>query len=638
MTRAEDFPGRRRGDCERPEAALLLDVVSPQAGPSALTRRLLQQDIDWTTLVRAALTQRLIAPLAARLQGLGEALVPRDIAYALDFRLQTNTQRNAHLLETVADLAEALRRRGLQGLFVDGPTLALQAFGNLQRRDPMAPTVLVAAKQRPAVERLLGALDYRPVREDSQGVRTQHTAVVYQRADPEAEVKLCDQIIRRAAGLKLDHDALLHQAVTLSDCAGRPRVPCVADSLLLTAVRAGTDGWRALGAACDVARLVQHLSEARLAELRRQAQTQRCSRLLELALRLAGRCGDDLCIAALAQEVRARVLAEETPSSQRLGVDWLQWRLRDGWRERARYAAAARFACSASPAAAQSAAASPSAVASAAKPSNESSWSQRSQSWERWAERGRSSAAAFDRALLEGVGAAARKRILDLACGVGDTSLDVAPVVGERGLVAASDLAFDMVSKAQRRARAAGLEQLQCCALDMERLPFADGCFDGIVSRLGIMYTPHPERALAEARRVLRPGGRAAYLVCGPRAHNPVLRIVYDVVAGLFALQADDAAIQPFRFAAAGSLGVVMESVGFRDVQETALERVHEVPAGVRFWQASLERGLGMPVEVLPPLTLAELDRRMSEAFAPFLCGEHYRLPSVSRVAVGARP
>lgn len=638
MTRSENLPGRRRGECA-PEAALLLDVVSTQAGPSTLTRRLLQQDIDWTTLVRAALTQRLIAPLVARLQGLGEPLVPGDIAYALDFRLQTNTQRNAHLLETVTELAEALRRRGLHGLFIDGPTLALQAFASLQRRDPMAPALLVATHQRPAVEQLLSSLDFRPVRTDANRGRTQPFAVVYQRVDPEAEVKLCDRIVRRGAGLKLNQDDLFRRAVTMDDCAGQARAPCAADSLLLSAVRAGTEGWRALGAACDVAALAQQLSQAQLAQLRRQARAQRCRRMLELALRLAGRCGDDLCIQAMAQEVRARVLVQEPPSRQRLGVDWLQWRLRDGWRERLRYAAAARFASSASPAAAaQPAAVSAPVTAREAKARNESHWGLRSQSWERWAERGRNSAAAFNRALLDGVRAASGQRILDLACGVGDTSLDVAPVVGERGLVAASDLAFDMVSKAQRRARTAGLEQLQCCTLDMERLPFADGCFDAIVSRLGIMYAPYPERALAEACRVLRRGGRAAYLVCGPRAHNPILRVVHEVVTGLFALHADDAAIQPFRFAAAGSLGAIMERVGFCEVQETALELMHEVPAGVRFWQASLERGLGMPVEVLPPLTLAELDRRMGEAFAPFLCGAHYRLPSVCRLALGVRP
>lgn len=636
MTLSESFPRRTAAAATSPEAALLLDTIDADAGPSAVTARLLRADLDWTPLVRAALAQRLIAPLATRLAGVGEPLLPDDIAYALRFRVETNSQRNAQLLETVAELAPALAQHFIDGLFFDGPTLALQAFGSLSRRDPVAPHVLVQSGQLEAADRLLTELGFRLSRPEPQDAAGGDDAVSYRRAADEASVYVCTQVARRSTGVCLDHGALFLRAETMIDCEGSPRTPCAADSLLLTAVRAGTKGWCALGAACDVAGLLRSLSELDLVRLRQRAQRQRCGRMLELALLVAGKSTADIAVRALGRDLCARTLAADGPTHRRLGVDRFQWQLRDHWHERLRYAAYARFAkdhADAAPPAGSDSAAPVS--AQQAKARNENHWGNRSQSWERWAESGRSSAAEFNRALLSAVGAAPGRRILDLACGVGDTALEVAPVVGAEGFVAATDLAFDMVSKAHRRALGSRFHNLQCCALDMERLPFKGASFDGIVSRLGIMYAPHPAQALQEARRVLRPGGRAAYLVCGPRIDNPILRIVHDVVTELFALNKYDAAIQPFRFGEKGSLARVMERAGFALVQETSLELIHHVPAGTRFWQASLERGLGMPLELLPPLTLAELEHRMTEAFTPYLRGRNYRLPSVSHVTVG---
>ena len=65
------------------------------------------------------------------------------------------------------------------------------------------------------------------------------------------------------------------------------------------------------------------------------------------------------------------------------------------------------------------------------------------------------------------------------------------------------------------RAREGGLNNIVVRQADMDALPFADESFDVVTSRLGIMFSPNAERALSEARRVLRPGGTAAFLVWG---------------------------------------------------------------------------------------------------------------------------
>ncbi|MFZ1326120.1 MAG: class I SAM-dependent methyltransferase [Candidatus Contendobacter sp.] len=69
------------------------------------------------------------------------------------------------------------------------------------------------------------------------------------------------------------------------------------------------------------------------------------------------------------------------------------------------------------------------------------------------------------------------------------------------------DLTPAMLARARRKARASGLE-IHLDGGDARRLPYDDAAFDAVVLHLILAVTPHPERVLLEAARVLRPGGR----------------------------------------------------------------------------------------------------------------------------------
>ncbi len=96
-------------------------------------------------------------------------------------------------------------------------------------------------------------------------------------------------------------------------------------------------------------------------------------------------------------------------------------------------------------------------------------------------------------------------RVLDVACGPGY----VAAAAAARGADALGvDFSSEMVQEARRRHPGVRFEEG-----DAEQLPFPASNFDAVVTNYGMLHFGRPERALAEARRVLRPGGRVAFAV-----------------------------------------------------------------------------------------------------------------------------
>ena len=94
-------------------------------------------------------------------------------------------------------------------------------------------------------------------------------------------------------------------------------------------------------------------------------------------------------------------------------------------------------------------------------------------------------------------------RILDVACGTGNTAI---PAARAGAVVTGVDIAPNLIEQARARATKEGI-QAKFEEGDAERLKFADGSFDIIISMFGAMFAPRPELVAAEFLRVCRPGG-----------------------------------------------------------------------------------------------------------------------------------
>lgn len=172
--------------------------------------------------------------------------------------------------------------------------------------------------------------------------------------------------------------------------------------------------------------------------------------------------------------------------------------------------------------------------------------------------------------LLEAAALRPGERVLDVACGTGLVSFPAAEAVGAEGSLMATDLSQEMVRLVREEAGRRGLGHVSAERAGAERLSFDQASFDVVLCSLGLMYVPDPGAALAEAARVLRPGGRFVAAVWGPRKACGWAEIFPIVDARV------NTEVCPlfFQLGTGGSLELAMEDAGFRDVRAERLSTV----------------------------------------------------------------
>lgn len=184
-------------------------------------------------------------------------------------------------------------------------------------------------------------------------------------------------------------------------------------------------------------------------------------------------------------------------------------------------------------------------------------------------------------ALLDSAHIRQGMRVLDMAAGAGDQTLDIAQRVGPGGSVLATDISAGILQFAQENAQRAGLGNVQTRVGDAEELSLDEASFDAAVCRLGLMLCPEPVRALRQAYRALKPGGHAAVLVFSEPQHNPCIGILMSTALQYAGLPPRDP-YQPGSLLSLGRPGLLdalFREAGFTDVMTTRIAAPFRLPS-----------------------------------------------------------
>ena len=272
-----------------------------------------------------------------------------------------------------------------------------------------------------------------------------------------------------------------------------------------------------------------------------------------------------------------------------------------------------------------------------ARAANRERWQGRSEVWRRFSADGPPRPDATTLALMDAVGAASGRRILDLASGTGDPAIPLAERVAPDGLAVATDQSIAMLTGARDRAKDAKASPVFAVAT-MEELPFADRSFDGATCRFGIMFPPDRVAAAREARRVLKPGARAVYAVWGPLADNAMFAVTRQVLLEFSNGAVGQEEPQRHALAAPGALAAILTAAGFATAGERELHMNNEIPAARPPWRRAIEGENAAWSRGLDDAARAALVARMVEAFAPYRAGDGWRLPMHVRLGIGTAP
>jgi SAM-dependent methyltransferase len=172
-------------------------------------------------------------------------------------------------------------------------------------------------------------------------------------------------------------------------------------------------------------------------------------------------------------------------------------------------------------------------------------------------------------------------RVLDVAAGAGDQTLEIAKRVGPNGSVLATDLSPTILEFAKDNARRAGFTNVDTKVADGEDLQLDAEHFDAAICRLGLMFYPDPLKGLREMHHAVKAGGRVCTLVFSEPGKNPCLGILISTALE-HAHRTPRDPYQPGGLLSLGKPGLIDElfvAAGFSQVHTTKVAATYRYPS-----------------------------------------------------------
>ena len=161
-------------------------------------------------------------------------------------------------------------------------------------------------------------------------------------------------------------------------------------------------------------------------------------------------------------------------------------------------------------------------------------------------------------------------KVLDIGCGFGETALEIAEMVGPTGEVLGIDCTDAFLGIANEERDQAGLANVRYLVGDAQVCDLPEGYFDVAYSRFGVMFFQSAVRALRNANRALKPGGKVCLIVWRSLADNPCWGAAKQVALRHLPPPGDDAATcgpGPFSMASEETDCAMLQAAGFSKIE-----------------------------------------------------------------------
>jgi len=234
-------------------------------------------------------------------------------------------------------------------------------------------------------------------------------------------------------------------------------------------------------------------------------------------------------------------------------------------------------------------------------------------------------------ALLALAAPGAGERVLDVGCGCGASTLDLARAVGPSGRVTALDISGPMLAEGEARAKAAGIANVDWRQADPATAALEG--YDSLVSNFGVMFFGDPVAAFAHMRRAASPGARMAFVCWRPLAENPWMEVPMRAIAPHVPPRpkADPQAPGMFAFADRQRVFQVLTAAGWAPPRIDKLDLDLDIAAGRGLEEAvdqSAQIGaVSSALRGQPAEAVAVAVASIREALAAHLDGASVRLP-----------
>lgn len=177
-------------------------------------------------------------------------------------------------------------------------------------------------------------------------------------------------------------------------------------------------------------------------------------------------------------------------------------------------------------------------------------------------------------AVLPKLGIKRGMSVLDVGCGWGDLSLQVAEIVGPQGRVLGIDCVEAFLDPARADAAAQGYSNVEFKRGDAE-IALPERAFDYVVARFGTMFFANPVAGLRHMRLALKPGGTMTHIVWRTKADNPAWHGPEEITLRHLpppGENADTCGPGPFSMSNQTTVGLMMKSAGYEDVSFTRVD------------------------------------------------------------------